>query len=829
MLGQPLLTTVDVIRRHLPKHKAEVRYHESEPSRHLVVVRACGRDGASGFYVLRFDATLQLLVAISYFTPHRVRLVSTASAGDAGKSGLPCTIGDLIGTFKQPERWELALASKEGDEVRCFYEGTCFVFRCKSSGSTRDLKLEGLVASKSELLALHVTTHAGVPTHSLWGGQVSLSKLAPTRFGLFEIRLVVEAGTRSARGVEIHVRGTGAENEARKVIFGATPQDVLLTLGCPDNVWYKEDHHVHLCGYPPQRANPAAGGVYFSYRRLGLSFLIDTKPQQVKKIVLHTNVPGYFEFCTYSRCHFKASLTSGGLAAGEDDSFLLMPETKWGTVVRNVDADRIRHLGRCLYEPSTNSCYPFPPTTLWGLFDQLVVETTSHDDIAKVTIAAPDNAMTGGVASWGGAATRGDTSLLLPVREESAPVADTCGHRSSRGHKQSAVQLLDCAVKGSPPVSKDEGGMTGSTDGGCSAVEGHPPTAVGNNDDDSDLFCSAESSLEARGSSPTAATPSPSPPPGQGPPTSVSYFCPCLNAVLTRVQEVGARPAPGGATLYHDCVVYEFLSGPRVGGACSTSRAPPTLTMTLTNTDALRRVGKEREVDATETLRSKQSAELEEQGKSDLPSSSREHPPSSPPEPPPSSPPEHPPSSPPEHPPSSPPEHPPSPSPEHSLFEIILHRELVTAAPNCETGADPALDGPENNVPSEGGHTPSEGGHTPGNHMHDEGPQSPPPLPRGEEPPQILYQPPISTATPSRLLSLSQDLGMVAWARGRGSWAGSNEVSTSSPSHVGTQSEKVWRRLLGHTQSSERRVRQKQRQATGWGGGGGGGGGPGCS
>ena len=936
VLGQTLQTAVDVIRHHLPKHRAEVCYHEGEPSRHLLLLKACEQDGASGLYVLRFDPTLQLLVTVSYFPPLRVRLAITTSAG--GEPSLPFTIGDLIDIFGQPARWEATTLAGRKEAVRCFYEGTCFVFRCLHGNGSREFRLdEGTVASKSELITLHVTTHVGAPTYCLWGGHVSLSKLLPTHFGLFESRLVVEAATRWARGIEMSAKS----GEIIQVLFGATSQDVLRALGCPDSVWYKEDHHVSVDGLLIQRAGTA--GVYFSYRRLGVSLLIDASTHQVKKIVLHTNVPGYFEFCSYSRCYFKASLTSDGLATNDDDSFLLMPETKWSTFVRNVDTACIRHLGRCLYEPSTNSCYPFPPTNMWVLFDQFLVETTSHDDIAKVTIVAPDSTT---VTTRQSVVTRTSPGNLLPVREEVV----SSGHLTGRVSGVQQLGQVDCAAIGHDPTSNnwrrssEAHSNEAHSNEGCSndrhsneahSSEGHSNEGHSNeghigvggmevfstlgNDDDNELFCSAESSLEALQLSPTSpatiqlsptspatiqlsptspatiqlspaspatiqlsptspatiqlsptspatiqlspaspatiqlspaspatiqlsptspatiqlspASPatiqlSPaSPTTIQSPPSQeqlyISHFCPSLNTLLTEVQgaegvkegvqraegvKEGVQRADGvkEGVPYYNCMVYDFHDGPRVGVANNgTPRdALPSLAISLSNMDSIQ-WGKSgsKEVDgnddASKTLQNEHTVGVEDLARDDMPSAI---------------------------------------SPEDSLFEIVSHKELIASSPIIGTVADALLAGPDNHTLSDGhipveGHAPSEvhipmeehAGHAPSDdHSTNEQPEArstkfKTPPPKQEDHPQILYRPSISTATPSRLLSLSQDLGMVAWARERGGQAGTTETSTRAPpssSHASAQSEKVWKRLLGHTQSSERRVRQKYQPGT---------------
>ena len=761
VLGQTLQTAVDVIRHHLPKHKAEVRYHEGEPSRHLLLLNACERDGASGFYVLRFDATLQLLIAVSYFPPLRVRLANTTSAGVGGGPSLPSTIGDLIDSFRQPGRWEATtLAGRKEEAVRCFYEGTCFVFRCVHGGGSREFKLDkGAAVSKSELIALHVTTHAGAPTYCLWGGVVSLSKLMPTHFGLLESRFVVEAVTRCARGIEMGAKS----GDIIQVLFGATSQDVLRALGCPDNVWHKEDRHVSVDGHPIQRAGTV--GVYFSYTRLGVSFLIDAKAHQVKKIVMHTNVPGYFEFCSYSRCNFKVSLTIGGLATDGEDSFLLMPETKWSTLVRNVDAACIRHLRRCLYKPSTNSYYPFLPTNLWVLFDQFLVETTSHDDIAKVTIVAPD---------WTTVTTRQlvvtrTSGNLLPVRDEVVPSGNGLGHLVGNVPGVHQLGHDDNSATGHAPASNDWRRSNERHTGVC-CVEAHSSMS---NDDDDELFCSAESSLEALRLSPAS-------PASQ----DISHFCPSLNTLLAEVQREEAVVLPHYNSVVYNSVVYDFLDGPRVGVADDGAPrdAPPPLVISLSNMDSesgsMEGDGND---DALKTLQDEHTVVgVEDRAKDGL-------------------------------------------SPEDSLFEIVSHKELdEVPAPSRRTVAGTSLAGPDEHILSEG-HTPMEGHALSGSHTSNEqlearSTESKTPSPKREDHLQILYRPSISAATPSRLLSLSQDLGVVTRAREKGRQVGTAKMastSTHASSHTSTQSEKAWGRLLGHTQSSERRVRQKYQPRTG--------------
>ncbi|KAL5473373.1 hypothetical protein EMCRGX_G027850 [Ephydatia muelleri] len=557
------------------------------------------------------------------------------------------------------------------------------------------------------------------------------------------------------------------------------------------------------------------------------------------------------------------------MATNDDDSFLLMPETKWSTFVRNVDTACIRHLGRCLYEPSTNSCYPFPPTSMWVLFDQFLVETTSHDDIAKVTIVAPDSTT---VTTRQSIMTRTSPGNMLPVREE--VVSSGQPHRrsseahsnegcSNEGHSNEGHSNEGCSNEGhSNEAHSSEGHSNeGHSNEGHIGVGSMEVFSTLGNDDDNELFCSAESSLEAlqlspaspatiqlspaspatiqlspaspatiqlsptspatiqlSPTSPTTIQLSPaspatiqlspaspatiqlspaSPATIQSPPSQeqlyISHFCPSLNTLLTEVQgtegvkervqraegvKEGVQRADGvkEGVPYYNSMVYDFHDGPRVGVANNGTPwdALPSLSISLSNMDSIQ-WGKcgSKEVDgnddASKTLQN-----------------------------------------------------------EHTVGVEDRVRE--------GTVADASLAGPDNHTLSDGhipveGHAPSEvhipmeehAGRAPSDdHSSDEQPEArstkfKTPPPKQEDHPQILYRPSISSATPSRLLSLSQDLGMVTWARERGGQAGTTETSTRVPpssSHASAQSEKVWKRLLGHTQSSERRVRQKYQPGT---------------
>ena len=96
-------------------------------------------------------------------------------------------------------------------------------------------------------------------------------------------------------------------------------EDLLSSLGHPDEVYYKDgDHWSHtgmLYVHAPSSTSlhQLLPKVSYSYRQLGIDVLFSTITNQVAKIIVHCNAPNHAEFCSYAMCHFKLSLAEGEL------------------------------------------------------------------------------------------------------------------------------------------------------------------------------------------------------------------------------------------------------------------------------------------------------------------------------------------------------------------------------------------------------------------------------------------------------------------------------------------------------------------------------------
>jgi hypothetical protein len=101
-----------------------------------------------------------------------------------------------------------------------------------------------------------------------------------------------------------------------------TAQDLLADLGKPSHIFYKEQDKMKIHSLndngkeqQPEILDPnqstehdkqlhSPTDYFFNYFHLGLDILIDGGLHVCKKVVLHTNVPGHYDFGRYKRCPF---------------------------------------------------------------------------------------------------------------------------------------------------------------------------------------------------------------------------------------------------------------------------------------------------------------------------------------------------------------------------------------------------------------------------------------------------------------------------------------------------------------------------------------------
>lgn len=184
------------------------------------------------------------------------------------------------------------------------------------------------------------------------------------------------------QSVRVSLQETGASLEVKgrknALFINATVQDVLTELGSPNEVYFKEDDKMLI--HSPQTRGIRVGedatgkskvtfhtpdeslGVkaeqlpssscfqstdyFYNYYDLGIDVLFDKSTHTVKKVILHTNIPGHAEFSIYRKCAF--TLSQANCDAGESGSF------RKGKVRQKPKGNRIVSRARSTAKPITS-------------------------------------------------------------------------------------------------------------------------------------------------------------------------------------------------------------------------------------------------------------------------------------------------------------------------------------------------------------------------------------------------------------------------------------------------------------------------------------------
>lgn len=172
----------------------------------------------------------------------------------------------------------------------------------------------------------------------------------------------------------------------RAVSFGDTCQDVMSCLGSPCKVYYKAEDKMRIHSpYPYKLSQSNSSDYFYNYFTLGLDILFDACAHKVKKIILHTNFPGHYNFNMYHRCEFRINIHRGRKDGGQDEkNFEISPYTKWDSVQdflgKPVEAPVV--LNR---SSTTNTSNPFGSTFCYSL-QHMIFEVMQNNHIASVTL-----------------------------------------------------------------------------------------------------------------------------------------------------------------------------------------------------------------------------------------------------------------------------------------------------------------------------------------------------------------------------------------------------------------------------------------------------------
>ncbi|CAE6405168.1 unnamed protein product [Rhizoctonia solani] len=108
-------------------------------------------------------------------------------------------------------------------------------------------------------------------------------------------------------GIDLHFFTPEYEDPPIHVQLGVTTaEDLTCDLGPPVLTHYKEDDRMAIHA----TAQDDEESYFYNYFQHGLDFLISGKTHRVRKIIVHTNVPGSPLFQRYKRCPWEFALSS---------------------------------------------------------------------------------------------------------------------------------------------------------------------------------------------------------------------------------------------------------------------------------------------------------------------------------------------------------------------------------------------------------------------------------------------------------------------------------------------------------------------------------------
>lgn len=172
----------------------------------------------------------------------------------------------------------------------------------------------------------------------------------------------------------------------REILFGDSCQDVATSLGAPNRIFFKSEDKMKI--HSPsahRRVQTKRSDIFFNYFTLGIDVLFDARTQRCKKIILHTNYPGHYNFNMYHRCEFQFQLAPDKVSETEplNSPVIISAYSKWDTInSRLAPAERPVVLHRA---SSTNTANPFGSTFCYG-YQDIIFEVMPNNYIASVTL-----------------------------------------------------------------------------------------------------------------------------------------------------------------------------------------------------------------------------------------------------------------------------------------------------------------------------------------------------------------------------------------------------------------------------------------------------------
>ncbi|KAF6023009.1 C16orf70 [Bugula neritina] len=148
----------------------------------------------------------------------------------------------------------------------------------------------------------------------------------------------------SSLKLTLNTHKLGADNEEIRqfqtsITFGLPAQEVDSRLGAPTKIYYKSHDKMKIHSPVDRQREGLKSDYIYNYFSLGLDLIFDGASHKLKKILLHTNYPGHYNFNIYMRCNFTIPLTLELSAEQrmsnpyQSEQLSITPYTKWNDIV----------------------------------------------------------------------------------------------------------------------------------------------------------------------------------------------------------------------------------------------------------------------------------------------------------------------------------------------------------------------------------------------------------------------------------------------------------------------------------------------------------------
>jgi len=161
-----------------------------------------------------------------------------------------------------------------------------------------------------------------------------------------------------------------------------TSQGLICDLGSPLRTFYKEDDRMTI--HSVQGSQEKDDGYFYNYFQYGIDILLSGTTHTVKKIILHSNIPGSFMFQRYKRCPWEIV---GPVRGGDEASGTSTLGDRVDCIARTLSPSASVDPPSMVLDRAADSqnapTLPAGVTKLLG-FDGIILEATDLGDVLTV-------------------------------------------------------------------------------------------------------------------------------------------------------------------------------------------------------------------------------------------------------------------------------------------------------------------------------------------------------------------------------------------------------------------------------------------------------------